>query len=73
MFSIAFDRLRRSIVPILALALCAGIAAAGAGLARAEQARNPFGAEDPAAWSTASASTASGAGMAADAGISGAG
>jgi hypothetical protein len=47
-FSVAFPCSRRSIVAVsMMLALCAGIAASTAGLARAEQARNPFGAEDP--------------------------
>jgi hypothetical protein len=38
--------LRRSILPALALALCAGISASTAGLGRAQETRNPFGVED---------------------------
>jgi hypothetical protein len=43
---IAFARLRRALVPALALALCAGLAVSAPVDLRAEEVRNPFGVED---------------------------
>jgi hypothetical protein len=40
------DRLRRSLLPALTLALCAVISASTVGLGRAQATRNPFGVED---------------------------